>query len=685
MAARSLLRHGGGPLGCARLPALALGCKSGLPQSARGTGRCGLRAASAAAAAEAQESRTADAPAWPRRTTLCGAARPPAEEGAGNKAEVCGWVDRVRRFGGITFVDVRDGSGVLQVVAEEGEEWHERLSTLGREWVVHVTGTVRARKDPNPQIPSGFCELADVTGVSVLNLSKEKLPFPVTHSTETTGEAPPREELRLRHRPLDLRRPDMARNLRMRHTILRALRSTLDGFHEGSDANAVAPFVEVETPTLTRATPEGARDYVVPSRVSPGKWFALPQSPQLFKQMLMVGGLERYYQVARCYRDEDLRSDRQPEFTQLDLELSFASQEDIMEVGEALLCAAFESVGRAPPSRPFPRMTFAESMEKYGSDKPDMRYKGLVSHDVTAAVKGRGFKLFDGSEEVRCMVVEGGKALSNSRLKAPKGDVAAEAVAAGAGGLLFTRVCGDGKALEQGPAPAREALEADDGAGLNALLSAIGSPADGSLLLFFCGPPAQNSRCIDRVRRFLAAELGLLDGDAADATAVLWVTDFPLVEFDEDLGRSVALHHPFTCPNMDDWAGKGDSMDNLASVRSQAYDLVLNGVEVGGGSIRIHREDTQREMLAALGFDDAEMEEQFGFLLESLRDYGAPPHGGLALGVDRLCAMLAGGESIRDVIAFPKTAQASCLFVKAPGAVDPSQLDELKIEFQDTE
>lgn len=622
--------------------------------------------------------RTADAPAWPQRSLLCGLARPPSDEQTtAADVQVCGWVDRVRKFGGITFVDVRDGTGLLQVVAEEGETWHERLSTLGREWVVHVSGTLRARKDPNPALPSGYCELADVSSVTVLNLSKEKLPFPVTHSEKETEE--PREELRLRHRPLDLRRPEMARNLRLRHDILRRLRGTLDTYHERDGCEAgVAPFVEVETPTLTRATPEGARDYLVPSRVSPGSWFALPQSPQLFKQMLMVGGMERYYQVARCYRDEDLRSDRQPEFTQLDVELSFATQDDVMDVGEALLCATFEAAGREAPPRPFARMTFEQAMERYGSDKPDMRYTGLVSYDVTAAVKGRGFKLFDESKEVRCMVVEEGKSISNSKLKAPKGAVAAEAVAAGAGGLLFTRVCGGGEALEQGPAPAREALEADDGAGLKALLSALGSPADGSLLLFFCGPPAQNSKCVDRVRRYLASsELGLLDGDAASEAAVLWVTDFPLVEYDEELGRSVALHHPFTCPNMDDWATKSSA--NLEDVRSQAYDLVLNGVEVGGGSIRIHREEMQREMLAALGFTDAEMEEQFGFLLESLRDYGAPPHGGLAMGVDRLVAIMGGCDSIRSVIAFPKTAQASDIFVGAPGPADPKQLTELKL------
>ncbi|MFM7640819.1 MAG: aspartate--tRNA ligase, partial [Cyanobium sp.] len=471
----------------------------------------------------------------------------------------------------------------------------------------------------------------------------------------------------LKHRYLDLRRERMARNLRLRHDTVKAIRGFLE--NEG--------FIEVETPVLTRSTPEGARDYLVPSRVCGGEWFALPQSPQLFKQLLMVGGLERYYQIARCFRDEDLRADRQPEFTQLDMEMSFLEQEQILALNERLISSIWKAVKGVELSRPFPRLTWAEAMERYGTDRPDTRY-GLELVTVSDIVAGMGFKVFSGAVAaggaVKVLAVPGGnEAISNVRIK-PGGDVFSQAQAAGAAGLAFIRVREGGEidtigAIKDNLSPEQKAH----------LLERTGAQP-GTLLLFGAGETATVNKALDRVRQFLARELGLVPPDREnDIWNFLWVVDFPMFEFNKDENRLEALHHPFCAPNADDlgrdpaaWA------ERLPTARAQAYDLVLNGLELGGGSLRIHDSALQRQVLQTIGLPLEEANRQFGFLMEAL-DLGAPPHGGIAFGLDRLVMLLTGEESIRDTIAFPKTQQARCLLTGAPGGVEQRQLEELHV------
>ena len=493
--------------------------------------------------------------------------------------------------------------------------------------------------------------------VTVLNTVAKSLPFSISGAPEGDDDEL-REEVRLKHRVLDLRRPQMVRNLRLRAKTIRALREVLEDTYD---------FLEVETPILTRSTPEGARDYLVPSRLQPGACFALPQSPQLFKQMLMVAGADRYYQVARCFRDEDLRADRQPEFTQLDIEMSFTDMDGILSLGEDLMCAAFKKGADVELPRPFKRMTYAEAMSKYGSDKPDVRY-GLEMAELADVVAGTEFKLFAGAIEaggvVKAIAVPEGKRISNSRLK-PKGDVFNEAIAGGAGGLAFARVGEDGVTLEGGKAlceglqPVAEKLIARCGA------------SAGDLLLFGAGDEGTVNKALDRVRQFVAKTLDMVP---EGQHAVLWITEFPMFEFNEDENRLEALHHPFTAPNQSDVANGGD----IKQARAIAYDLVYNGVEVGGGSLRIYRRDVQEKVFDAIGLSEEEAEEKFGYLMEAFQ-FGAPPHGGMAFGLDRLVMMLAGAKSIRDVIAFPKTATAQCLLTAAPGDVSDAQLEDLHI------
>ena len=490
--------------------------------------------------------------------------------------------------------------------------------------------------------------------VTILNTVGKSLPFAVSGGDDEEL----REELRLKHRVLDLRRPQMVRNLRLRAKTIRALREVLEDEHG---------FLEVETPVLTRSTPEGARDYLVPSRLQPGACYALPQSPQLFKQMLMVAGADRYYQVARCFRDEDLRADRQPEFTQLDIEMAFTDMDGILNLGEDLMCAAFAKGAGVDLPRPFRRMTYAEAMSKYGSDKPDLRY-GLEMAELAEVVKGTEFKLFAGAIEaggvVKAIAVPDGKRISNSRIK-PKGDIFAEAVAGGAGGLAFARVGEDGATLE-GPKALCEGLAPMSAA----LISACGAGA-GDLILFGAGAEATVNKALDRVRQYVAHSLGMVpEGEHA----VLWITDFPMFEYNADEDRLEALHHPFTAPNQSDVADGGD----IKTARAIAYDLVYNGVEVGGGSLRIYRRDVQEKVFDAIGLSKEEAEEKFGYLMEAFQ-FGAPPHGGMAFGLDRLVMMLCGAKSIRDVIAFPKTATAQCLLTSAPGDVSAEQLNDLHI------
>jgi aspartyl-tRNA synthetase len=597
------------------------------------------------------------------RSHGCGDLR---REAIGQTVQLCGWVDRRRDHGGVIFIDLRDRSGTVQITVDpdQGTGIFAVAERLRNETVLQVSGTVRARpaESLNERLATGEIEVL-AEGLTVLNEVKGNLPFPVSvHDEENT-----REELRLRHRYLDLRRERMNGNLRLRHATIAAARRFLE--NEG--------FIEVETPVLTRSTPEGARDYLVPSRVCGGEWFALPQSPQLFKQLLMVGGIERYYQVARCFRDEDLRADRQPEFTQLDMEMSFLDQEQILELNEGLITAIWKSVKGIELPRPFPRLTWHEAMERYGTDRPDTRY-GMELVNVSDLVADMGFKVFSGAVAaggaVKVLPVPGGnEALSNVRIK-PGGDVFGEAQKAGAGGLAFIRVREDGEIDTIGAI--KDNLSEEKKAELLKRTGAV----PGTLLLFGAGDTATVNKALDRVRQFLARELALVKPEREnDVWNFLWVVDFPMFEFNAGENRLEALHHPFCAPNAEDLGGDpGRWADTLPTARAQAYDLVLNGLELGGGSLRIHDSALQRQVLATIGLPLEEAERQFGFLMEAL-DMGAPPHGGLAFGLDRMVMLLAGEESIRDTIAFPKTQQARCLMTQAPADVSPKQLEELHV------
>ncbi|WP_216900700.1 aspartate--tRNA ligase [Synechococcus sp. CCY 9618] len=597
------------------------------------------------------------------RSHGCGDLR---NDAIGTGVQLCGWVDRRRDHGGVIFIDLRDRSGTVQITVDPdlAPAAFAVAERLRNETVLQVEGKVRARPEEsrNERLATGAIEVL-AAGITVLNEVRGNLPFPVSvHDEENT-----REELRLRHRYLDLRRERMARNLRLRHATVRAARGHLEA--EG--------FIEVETPVLTRSTPEGARDYLVPSRVCGGEWFALPQSPQLFKQLLMVGGIERYYQLARCFRDEDLRADRQPEFTQLDMEMSFMDQEQILALNEGLIAAIWQQVKGIELPRPFPRLTWHEAMARYGTDRPDTRY-GMELTDVSDIVRDMGFKVFSGAVaaggSVKCIAVTGGnEAVSNVRIK-PGGDVFREAQAAGAGGLAFIRVRAGGEIDSIGAI--KDNLDADKRA---ELLERTGA-AEGTLLLFGAGDTATVNKALDRVRQYLARELGLVPADRDnDRWNFLWVVDFPMFEVNAGENRLEALHHPFCAPNPDDLGSDPAAWaERLPTARAQAYDLVLNGLELGGGSLRIHDSALQRQVLQTIGLPLEEAERQFGFLMEAL-DMGAPPHGGIAFGMDRLVMLLAGEESIRDTIAFPKTQQARCLLTQAPADVTDAQLAELHV------
>jgi len=580
-----------------------------------------------------------------KRTGYCGAF---GEKDIGRPVTVMGWVQTKRDMGGVIFVDLRDREGILQVVFNAQNLSPEDFSTaehLKNETVITVSGTIRLRDEDtrNPRLKTGTIELV-ADKIEIIS-EAESLPF----SIEEGGKV--REELRLKYRYLDIRRPEMLENLRFRHLVSKAVRDFLDG--EG--------FIEVETPMLTKSTPEGARDYLVPSRVHPGTFYALPQSPQIFKQLLMVGGIDKYYQIARCFRDEDLRADRQPEFTQVDMEMSFVEQEDVLQHLEKLFKYIFKEVKGIDIKEAFPRLSWKEAMDRYGSDKPDLRFE-LPIIDLTELARNCGFSVFRSAVEhgglVRAINVKGCADFPRSTIEA----LTEKAISFGAKGMAWIAYKNNGEIYSILTKYFTE-QEMD-----NILRTVDAKPGD---FILFCADKFETvCRTLGGLRNVLADMLQLR---RPDEYKFLFVTSFPQFEYSEEEKRYIAQHHPFTMPYPEDIPLL---KDNPAAVRSQAYDLVLNGVELGSGSIRIHRRDVQQKMFEALGFSPEEIRERFGFMIDAFR-YGTPPHGGFAFGLDRLVMLMAGAESLREIIAFPKVKDGSCPLTGAPSSVDPSQLEVL--------
>ncbi|QCJ43586.1 aspartate--tRNA ligase [Bacillus sp. S3] len=580
------------------------------------------------------------------RSYFCGEV---PESSVGEKVTLKGWVQKRRDLGGLIFIDLRDRSGIVQVVfnPDLSKEALETAEKIRNEYVLDVVGTVVAREagTVNDNLKTGKIEV-QAEKVIIINEAKTP-PFMISDKTDAS------EDIRLKYRYLDFRRPVIFETLKMRHQVTKQIRDFLDG--EG--------FLDIETPILTKSTPEGARDYLVPSRVHPGEFYALPQSPQLFKQLLMVGGVERYYQIARCFRDEDLRADRQPEFTQIDIETSFMSQEDIMGMMEKMMTQLMKEVKGVEVPEVFPRMTYDEAMSRFGSDKPDTRF-GLELVDLSEIVKESGFKVFAsavaGGGQVKAINVKG----AAEKYSRKDIDALTEFVAVyGAKGLAWLKV--DGEGLK---GPIAKFFSETDAQALTATLEA----SEGDLLLFVADKKSVVADALGALRQKLGKELGLIDQSLFN---FLWVTDWPLLEYDEEEGRYYAAHHPFTMPFREDI----EYLDSDPSkVRAQAYDLVLNGYELGGGSLRIFERPIQEKMFSVLGFTPEAALEQFGFLMNAF-EYGTPPHGGIALGLDRLVMLLAGSTNLRDTIAFPKTASASCLLTNAPGEVSEAQLKELHL------
>ncbi|HUD43519.1 MAG TPA: aspartate--tRNA ligase [Dokdonella sp.] len=568
----------------------------------------------------------------------------------GHTVTLCGWADTRRDHGGVIFIDLRDHEGIVQVVIEpDNAAAFAVAETVRYEFCLRVTGTVRGRPATqiNDRLRTGRVEVL-AASVEVLNAAAP-LPFMLDDATS--------EDMRLRYRYLDIRRPQMQRRLRMRTRLVSALRHYLDA----------RGFQDIETPILTKATPEGARDYLVPSRVHPGEFFALPQSPQLFKQLLMMAGMDRYYQIARCFRDEDLRADRQPEFTQLDMEFAFVEEHDVQAFVEAMIRHVFKDVAGVELADPFPRMTYAEAMRRYGSDKPDLRI-ALELVDVAEHVRHVDFKVFSGPAadpdgRVAALRLPDGAALTRKQID----DLGPHVAKYGAKGLAWIRVDDLAKGREGLTSPIVKFL--DDRA-IDGIFDAVGAQT-GDVIFFGAGPYATVSAFMGALRLKLGQDLGLVE----DAWKPLWVVDFPMFEFDAAADRYVALHHPFTAPKIDDVT---DLRANAGHAVSRGYDMVLNGNEIGGGSIRIHHPDMQSAVFDLLGIGADEAQAKFGFLLDALK-YGAPPHGGIAFGIDRIAALIAGTDSIRDVIAFPKTASAQCLLTSAPSPISEAQLQELHI------
>ena len=574
------------------------------------------------------------------RTHTCGALR---NEHVGTNVTLSGWVQRSRDLGGMTFVDLRDRYGMTQLVfnMETDAKLCERARKLGREFVIQIEGTVIERSSKNKNMPTGDIEI-EVTKLVVMNDAKTP---PFTIEDETDGG----DELRMQYRYLDLRRNPVQEKLRLRNKVSLETRKYLDG----------QDFMDVETPVLIKSTPEGARDFVVPSRMNPNEFYALPQSPQTFKQLLMVSGMDRYYQIVKCFRDEDLRADRQPEFTQIDCEMAFVEQEDVLQTFEGLIQHLFREVRGVELDAQFPRMTYAEAMEKYGSDKPDIRF-GMEFNDLTEKAQGNGFVVFDSVEAVLAINAEGCANYSRKQLDALTNWVKRPQI--GAKGLVYVKYNEDGTSKSSVDKFYSEEER-------KTWLDQCGAKP-GDLLLLLCGELDKTRKQLNELRLHMGTELGLRD---ANVFKPLWVLDFPLLEWDEESERYYAMHHPFTSPKPEDF----ELIDTEpGKVRANAYDLAMNGVELGGGSIRIHDKALQSRMFDLLGFTKEEAEAQFGFLMNAF-EYGAPPHGGLAFGLDRLVATMGGSESIRDYIAFPKNNSGRDTMIDAPAPIDAEQRKEL--------
>ena len=578
------------------------------------------------------------------RTHTCGQLR---VENVGQTVTLAGWVQKSRKLGGMTFIDLRDRYGITQLVVEADADAAlvQTVSELGREYVIQAQGVVLERQSKNPKMPTGDIEIK-VDSINILNRSVTP-PFTIEENSDGG------EDIRAKYRYLDLRRPPLQRALALRHRLAQEVRNYLDA--QG--------FMEIETPYLIKSTPEGARDFVVPSRMNPGTFYALPQSPQTFKQLLMVAGYDRYFQIVRCFRDEDLRADRQPEFTQIDCEMSFVEQEDVLNTFEGMMRQMFKNALGIDIANPIPRMSWYDAMDNYGSDKPDIRF-GMKINDITSLVQGSGFSVFDSSEYIGAIAVPGCAEYTRKQLDELTEWVKRPQV--GAKSLVYIKLAADGSiksSVDKFYTPEQ----------LKAVAEACGASC-GDLVLVLCGPRRKTQNQLGVLRIEMGNRLGLRK---PDEFAPLWVVDFPLLEWSEEDGRFYAMHHPFTAPKPEHekWF-YSDKKEDLERVCANAYDFVLNGTEFGGGSIRIHNADMQSRMFEVLGISKEEAEYKFGFIINAFK-FGAPPHGGLAFGFDRVCALFGGQETIRDYIAFPKNNQGRDVMIDSPSHIDQSQMDEL--------